>query len=149
MAALFVLGVEVTRPVITCASCGEKRTHKARGWCGGCYRRWTYYDRPEDGPPPLKKRAPCGTPQGWHKHKRDKTPPCDGCRTAHNAAERGHYKSRIKFGKERCYSEWTEEADWTQEQRRAAERAEDASTGPEDYRLLLEMLGLARATPSA
>ncbi|WP_030777226.1 hypothetical protein [Streptomyces sp. NRRL S-920] len=128
------------RPVITCAHCGKEAVHKARGWCKSCYRRWLYCGKPPDGLPP-RRVIPCGTTRGWEKHKRDRTPPCHACRTAHNKQVRGHRK---KTGKERYYSEWTDEADWTGGQQRAAERAENASTGPDDYRLLLEALGLAQ-----
>lgn len=35
-------------------------------------------------------KPPCGTEQGyqWHRYRRDKYPPCDSCKAAHNAHER-------------------------------------------------------------
>ncbi|MEU6674835.1 hypothetical protein [Streptomyces sp. NPDC046925] len=132
----------MTRPVVTCAACGEKATHKARGWCNACYKRWLNGGRPEGGPPPPAE-ARCNTSGGWHKHKREGTKVCDGCRRAHAEAARGSHQPVITFGNERHYSEPTARADWNEEQRKAAHTVALASPLPDDRLLLLQTLGLA------
>jgi len=42
--------------VITCACCGRRGYHNARGWIESCYTRWLTAGRPPDGPPPLSVR---------------------------------------------------------------------------------------------
>lgn len=39
-----------------------------------------------------RRTAACGTDSGYYRHRRrDKTPPCDACRLAHNLAERRRF----------------------------------------------------------
>ncbi|QES45200.1 hypothetical protein DEJ49_33205 [Streptomyces venezuelae] len=135
--------------LITCAACGKQDVHKARGWCTSCYRRWLHYGKPPDGPPP-RREAVCGTTGGWDKHKRLRTPPCGACRVAHNSAERRRRRrKRGTTGKERYYSTATPRADWSTEQRRAAQVTALVSTGRDDRLLLLEALGLAEPDEAA
>ncbi len=127
--------------------------HKARGWCKRCYRRWFYYGKPPDGPPPLRE-AVCGTTGGWDKHKRLRTTPCAACRVAHNSAERRRRRrQRGTTGKERHYTTATPRTGWSKEQQRAARLTALVSTGRDDRLLLLQVLGLAEpdgeAAPAA
>lgn len=130
----------MSRPIITCASCGERRSHKGRGWCARCYRRWLYAGKPESGPP-KEKVIPCGTVQGWDKHMREKTPPCDGCRAAHNKAVLDHYHDVGKHRRLGQAKTATPER-WTAEERHVAGLAAVFSKDVEDRRELLEALGL-------
>lgn len=46
-------------------------------------------DAKKHGAKVRRRVAECGTDSGYYRHHRkDKTPPCDACRMAHNLAER-------------------------------------------------------------
>jgi hypothetical protein len=50
------------------------------------------------GRPIVRDVQPCGTPAGYHRHRRDDQDPCEACRAAHSASSSAGARRRRALG---------------------------------------------------